>query len=436
MTTHSSDVGATLATLQERWGTAAPRRGGEAYGGIVGSLATAPLPVEKPQADALPSEPFGESASPPARPLPGAPGAPAVPVVTTGFPQLDALLGPGGIPRTASLALRGDASSGRTTVALRLVAEAQAVGSVVAWLDLDRSLDPVEAVARGVRLEWLVVLAPADLDEGFAMVGSLLQARAVDVLLIDLPARLDRPARLVERLGRAAALARRAGVLLVVLEPPGRGRPDGRGDLLGATVGLRLGLVRRAWIRLGRDVVGQWTEVAIERNRFGPPGGRTELRILYADGGPRDACLRAAGLLTDGPPGRGAAGEPPGRSAGAPPLLLRPPVPIGPPVTSLSIARSDAPSPPLLATPPAPARPGASRVREDGSRPSARFESQAEPRLRLVPGRPGGSGRPTVDGRDGAGCGSRRALAGRPPRDAARLGAPARPGGDVPRPDA
>lgn len=416
MTTSSSDVGAALATLRERWGAAAPKRGEEAYGGVVGALATTPLPVE------LPDDPPAEA--PVERvPQPGSPGAPAVPVVTTGFPQLDALLGPGGLPRTASLALRGDVSSGRTTVALRLVAEAQAAGSIVAWLDLERSLDPVEAVARGVRLEWLVALVPADLDEGLSMAGALLQARTVDVLLVDLPARLGRPARLVERLGRLAALARRAGVLLVVLEPPGRGRPDGRGDLLGASVGLRLELARDAWIRLGRDVVGQRTRVSVERNRFGPPGGRTELRILYADGGPRDACLRAAGLLTDGPPGQGVAGAPPGRSVGTPP------VPIRSLVTSPSIARSDASSPPLLAAPLPPAHPGAIRASRDRSPDGSR----AGPALRVVPGRAGRAGRPAMDGRDGARRGPARPLAGGPAGDAAGLGSPARAGGDVPR---
>src|SRR6266542_2765884 len=68
--------------------------------------------------------------------------------------------------RSASVALRGDGSSGRTTLVLRLAAEAQATGAIVAWLDLSRSFDPVEAVARGIRLEWLVVITPETLDEG------------------------------------------------------------------------------------------------------------------------------------------------------------------------------------------------------------------------------------------------------------------------------
>ncbi len=66
-------------------------------------------------------------------------------VIHTGFAALDAIPGPGGLPKSASVAIRGDGSSGRTTLSLRVVAEAQAGGSVVAWLDLSRSFDPVEA---------------------------------------------------------------------------------------------------------------------------------------------------------------------------------------------------------------------------------------------------------------------------------------------------
>src|SRR5207253_10335290 len=127
---------------------------------------------------------------------------------------------------------------------------------------------------------------------------------AVDLLVIDLPARLP-GARFADRLGRLAALARRAGITLVVLEPPiasGRGS-DPRGALstaVGEATGIRLELARRSWIRLGRDVVGQRTEVMVARNRAGPPGRRATLRILYADGGERDACLRHDELFEPG----------------------------------------------------------------------------------------------------------------------------------------
>src|SRR6266550_4528231 len=144
MSTPRADVDAAVAGLRARWGAAAPR--------VVGALAIAPEPDYLPEVAPRPDER----------------------VIRTGFAALDAILGPGGLPRSASVAIRGDGSSGRTTLALRVAAEAQAQGSVVAWLDLSRSFDPVEAVARGVRLEWLVVVTPATLDEGLTIAGSLL----------------------------------------------------------------------------------------------------------------------------------------------------------------------------------------------------------------------------------------------------------------------
>jgi recA bacterial DNA recombination protein len=358
----SPDVSAALASLQARWGAAAPR--------VVGALATAPLPDEAPE-PLLPRE------------SPGGGGAERI--VRTGFPALDAILGPGGLPRSASVALRGDASSGKTTLALRLAAEAQVDGAIVAWLDLARSLDPVEAVARGVRLDWLVVLTPDTLDEGLSIAGALLAGRSVDLLVVDLPPRPDpgtTAAKVADRLRRLAALARRSETLLVALEPPGL--TSGLSTAVAEATGLRLELARRSWIRLGRDVVGQRTEVTVARNRFGPPGRRAELRILYADGGERDRCLARDDLLTEGRSDLTAA-------------------PTGP----IKRIPTDASSPPLLATSPPPARQG--------------------PPLRLLPDGPAGRPRrTTVDGRDGHRRGPGRTGARRPPGDPARERPPAR----------
>ena len=299
--TRTSDVSEALATLQARWGAAAPRRGNELVGAIEGALARAPMPLEAPADDEEANHPVTAPTpfTPATRTRPGVP-APDLDgrIVSTGFAALDAVLGTGGLPRSATVALRGDASSGKTTVALRVAAEAQAGGAIVAWLDLARAFDPVEAVARGISPEWLVVLTPADLEEALALAGSLLAARTVDLLVLDLPDGRD-PAvagkRVGDRLGRLAALARRAGTLLVVLEP------DALGRTLAAAVeeasGLRLDCGRSSWIRLGRDVVGQRSEATVARSRYGPPGRRAALEILYAEGGPRDACLRRPGLL-------------------------------------------------------------------------------------------------------------------------------------------
>jgi hypothetical protein len=371
MASLSPDVSAALASLQTRWGAAAPR--------VVGALATAPLPAEPPDdpSELVPS-PAGEPRTGVER------------IVRTGFPALDAIVGPGGLPRSASVALKGAPSSGATTLALRLVAEAQADGAIVAWLDLARALDPVEAAARGVRLDWLVVLTPDTLDEGLSIAGMLLAGRSVDVLVIDLPPRPSAgatPAKVAERLRRLAGLARRAETLLAVLEPPGL--VPGLATAVAESTGLRLELRRTGWIRLGRDVVGQRTEALVARSRYGPPGRRVELRILYAEGGERDRCLRHPDLLRDDP-----------GQAVAPVIAL--------PGTPAKRTPTDATPPPLLAPPPDPAG--------------------TPPPLRLVPDRPaGGPRRPAVDGRAGDRRGSGGPGARRPARDPARVGASPRP---------
>jgi RecA/RadA recombinase len=365
MATPSPDVTAALATLRSRWGAAAPRRlGGDLRPNEAdtdGALAMAPLPIDEPRLE-------------PAR----------QDVIPTGFAALDALLGLGGLPLGGAVSLRGAASSGATTVALRLVAQAQAVGSLTAWIDLGRALDAVEAAARGVRLDDLVVLVPATLDEALAMTGTLLQARAVDLVVFDLGAGLGRQrlgagaSRAADRLARIGALVRRSGGLLLVVESAGL--PDLLEGAVSQAIGLRLELNRRDWIRLGHDVVGQWTDATVGRSRFGPPGGRAALRILYADGGPRDACLHHRELLS-----------------------------------------TDAPPPSPLAAPAPSARPDAGNRR---------------PGLQLVSDRPDRPRRTTVDRRDGP----RRELRGtrvrHPAGHAARVGPSPVSRRDVPRPGA
>ena len=329
MATPSPTVQAALASLRDRLGGAAPRWGGE----VLGSLAMAPRPVSEEEPAIAPA-PADERAIP------------------TGFRALDAILGLGGLPRASTTALQGDGTSGKTTLALRAVAQVQAAGGIAAYLDLGRSLDPVEAAARGVALEWLVVLTPDTLEEALSMAAMLLQDRTVDLLLLDLPPLTGgragpSAAALGERLHRLAALARRAEVQLLVLEPPNLPAPIT--GALAQIAALRLELSRRAWIRLGRDVVGQRTEVRVSRDRYGPPGRAAEVRILYAEGGPRDGCLARDGLLGETAPGDGprvAAAPAAARLGAAPPAAHFGAAPPGGlrPVAGSSAVR---PSPPL-----------------------------------------------------------------------------------------
>ena len=382
------DRAAALASLRERWGAAAPRPATEVFG----ALAVAPHPAVAPHSAAnlpalLPLPDSGMSNPAPVAPRPRPAPAATDRTIPTGFPALDALLAAGGLPRAGTVALAGAGSSGATTLALRVLAEAQAGGAFAAWVDLPRALDPVEAVARGVRLEWLAALVPDGPAEALAMAGTLLQARAVDILVLDLgtartgapasrppapttpapttpatttpvaatlPTRHGpRPPSLADQLARLVAFARRAGALLLVLEPAGTPAP--LRAVLDEGAGLRLELRRGGWIRLGREVVGQRTEVRVAKDRHGVPDRRTTLRILYAEGGPRDRCLARDELLVEEP------------VAGAPPGIVQPgavtfpgPIPSVPPSPQHEPHPStDAPSPSLLATSRAPARPGA-----------------------------------------------------------------------------
>jgi hypothetical protein len=341
--------------------------------------------------------------------------------IPTGFRALDAILGLGGLPRAAATVLHGDGTSGKTTLALRAAAQAQAAGGLVAYLDLAGSLDPVEAVARGVQLDWLVVLTPGSLGEAVAMAAMLLQDRTVDLLLLDLPYRpLDRAgisaASLAERFDRLTALARRAGVQMLVLEPPGL--PSALAGVLTQVAALRLELRRRSWIRLGRDVVGQRTEVRVSRDRFGPPGRAAELRIMYADGGLRDACLARDELLWEaaestrrpaepvGATHRFLAGvAPPGASGPAAlPRAARPPLPLPHQPFRVSI---DATPPSPLAPSPSPSRP--------------------QPVLYALRGGAHRPGRETLGERPRSGREPLGARAGGSARDAAGDGSPACP---------
>ncbi len=138
-------------------------------------------------------------------------------------------------------------------------------------------------MARGVDLRWLLVIRPADPAEGFALAGALLSGRAVDLLAVDLPVGL--PARQEGAIRRLSAHAKRVGARFIVLEPPTL--PGGLHGALAEVTGLRLELEREAWIRLGRDVVGQQTRVTVAKNRFGPPGRHVALEIHYASEGER-----------------------------------------------------------------------------------------------------------------------------------------------------
>jgi hypothetical protein len=442
-------LSAALARLEHRWGNAVIRLGdgrAASSGRAIGPGRMIGIGQAIPDAGALaPVLAPGEASRHPAVIGPASrPGIPVLPaglsesdpfaapdprVASTGFPALDAILGPGGLVREAGVTLRGGESSGKTTLALRCVAEAQRRGAIAAWLDLRRSFDPLEAAARGVDLAWLLVLRSPDAVEGLRLAGALLGGRTVELLVVDLPGRL--PAVGEGLLRRLAARARLAGARLLVLEPLGLAAPL-RGALA-ETAGVGLELERHDWIRLGRDVVGQRTLVTVARNRFGPPGRRVELEIRYVDEGDRAPGVER--FLDDGPSDRVTILRPPAAARPPQPLsrpsgLARPPRSASPPpgpIRPPAAARLRPPgtAPPTRLRPP-PRDPGSTA---DAPSPSRLAPSASPPRASRPARHPGvgGDRREALGGGDGARLQSRRTPPGHPAGHAAREGASARP---------
>lgn len=247
-------LSSALARLESRWGSAAVRVG---------------LPAND-------DEPAGSAADE---------------IVPTGFAALDALLGRGGLPRTATASFRGARSSGKTALALHCLAQAQVRGAIACFLDLNRIFDPLEAEARGVDLRWLLVCRPQDVEEGWAIAAALVSGRQIDLLVLDLPERL--------RTGHDAALrrltahARRSGTGMIVLEPTGLA--SSLHGTLAESVGVRLELEQRGWLRAGRDIVGRHVSINVAKNRFGLPGRQAEIEIRYLADGEHSSALERYG---------------------------------------------------------------------------------------------------------------------------------------------
>jgi recombination protein RecA len=197
------------------------------------------------------------------------------PAVPTGNPALDAVLGVGGWPRGALALLDAPAGGGATSLALGTLAAAQAAGGLVAWLDLDGTLDPAVAARLGVGLEWLLVARPRDPGEAIELAAWLGRSGLIDALVLDLGSGAAPDRRALDRLG--ALLGRTGGTSTLVLAPAARA-------VVGAVAGVRVALHRSAWLAVGRDLVGQRVRAVVERNRWALAGGSAELDLWFGEG--------------------------------------------------------------------------------------------------------------------------------------------------------
>jgi recombination protein RecA len=197
------------------------------------------------------------------------------PPIPTGFPALDAALGSAGWPRGATVLLDAPAGGGATSLAVATMAAAQDAGGLVAWLDLDGTLDPAVAARLGVSLEWLLLARPRDAGEAIELAAWLGRSGLIDALVLDLGERGMPDRRALDRLG--SLLARAGATSALVLAPAGR-------SVAGAVAGVRVALRRSAWLTVGRDLVGQRVEAVVERHRWALAGGSADLDLWFGEG--------------------------------------------------------------------------------------------------------------------------------------------------------
>ncbi|HEY6608481.1 MAG TPA: hypothetical protein VI277_04725 [Candidatus Limnocylindria bacterium] len=213
----------------------------------------------------------------------------ARPSVSTGYPALDTALAggqgsTGGWPRGALALIDAPRGSGGTSLALRTLAAAQAAGGLVAWLDLDGTLDAAVAARLGVRLEWLLVARPRDAAEAIDLGAWLGRSGLIDALVLDFGERAMPDRRALDRLG--LLLARTGDTSALVLAPSAR-------SVVGAVAGVRVALHRSCWLSVGRDLVGQRVRAVVERHRWALAGGSAELDLWFGEGRRIDPLLVA-----------------------------------------------------------------------------------------------------------------------------------------------
>jgi recombination protein RecA len=216
-------------------------------------------------------------------------GSDDVPHIPTGFPSLDRALGIGGLPKGRVCELVGPATSGKTTLALKFLAQAQAGGGQVAYVDQALYFDPDYAYRCGLDLSRLLVGTSHDLQEALAMTESLVRSGGLTALVFDIldflwtdPGAASLLAATFNRL--PAALSRSGTTLLVLHESPIDALPGGGSPALSALAhyaAMRLQVVREDWVRRHGDIRGYEARVEVLKNRLGPAGRAVNVTIEF-----------------------------------------------------------------------------------------------------------------------------------------------------------
>ncbi|GAB4434641.1 MAG: hypothetical protein Kow0031_16390 [Anaerolineae bacterium] len=207
--------------------------------------------------------------------------------IPTGFAALDAALdGCGGIPRGRISELLGAPTSGMTTIALKVMAQAQQLGDHAAYLDLAHTFDPDYAARCGVELRRLLLARPHNGPEALAMVDALLRRRGPGLLIFNSVAGLRDAPLSPTALSQLNAPLARSGAALLFLTPLRSGGAFSTANYppdfaLPHFASLRLALAKEKWLNRGRDVRGYEARVLVLKNRLGRAGQQAAIAITF-----------------------------------------------------------------------------------------------------------------------------------------------------------